>query len=262
MIYTIGRYFFFSLLFLINLSSNAAQLDFHYDNNTMNITLNFNKAFSIQEYNKKGKFYYIKLKTDEDLENISKEFWGYSLERVSVSNDGEYKIINFEFVDGSFKAELKRTGNSLYITFESIPVPLGVTNSAGSLYLRTFIGLAIILIFIFIIFWLIKLIYRGKMVSAIPGVGRTLGKVDLVPGKSLCFYELGAYIYIFAITSNNMNLIDKIKDEEVVNIIKGGFARRKDFSSYLRFFNRKNLNEDINITKTVLEEKIDKLRKK
>ncbi len=59
-----------------------------------------------------------------------------------------------------------------------------------------------------------------------------------------------------------MNLVDKITDPESVNIVKEGFAKRKDFSSYLRFFSKKTLNDDINITKTILEEKIDSLRKK
>jgi len=89
-----------------------------------------------------------------------------------------------------------------------------------------------------------------------------LGKIDITVGKSLYFYELGHYIYLLAISSNNITLIDKIEDSEVVTIIREGFAKRKDFSSYFRFFSRKSLNEDINITKTIIEEKLNSLRKK
>lgn len=259
--FTIGKAF---LLFFLLLSNNlfSANLNFTYDNNTMYIKINLTKEFSIQEYKKQGKIFSIKLKTDEPLDNISKEFWGYLIERVSTTSDGVNKLINFEFIDDTYEAELKRTGNVLYVTFKTKPAAPNVDISTGSLYLRAFVGLAIILIFIFIIFWLIKLIYRGKIVSVIPGIGRILGKVDLTPGKSLYFYELGDYIYIFAISNNNLNLIDKIEDIEVINIIKEGFAKRKDFSSYLRFFSKKTLNEDVNVTKTILEEKIDSLRKK
>lgn len=259
---SISKAFFLFFLLLLSNLLYSANLEFIYDNNTMNIRLNFAKEFSIQEYEKNGKIFSIKLKTNESLDNITKEFWGYSLERVHVAEDKIYKFINFEFVDDAYDAELKRTGNTLYVTFKSSPVSANIDRPVGGLYLRAFIGLLIILVFIFIVFWLIKLVYKGKVVSIIPGLGRTLGKIDITVGKSLYFYELGTSIYIFAITSNNMNLVDKIVDPETVNIVKEGFAKRKDFSSYLRFFNKKTLNDDVNITKTILEEKIDSLRKK
>jgi flagellar biogenesis protein FliO len=263
MTFTTGKLFFLLFLLLfINNSLYSAKIDFIYDNNTINIKLILIKEFSIQEYKKEGKIFYVKLKTNEPLDNITKEFWGYSIERISVTHDGKNYLINFEFIDDAYEAELKRSGNLLYVTFKTKPEPVNVGSTAGRLYFRAFIGLAIILIFILIVFWLIKLIYRGKIISVIPGVGRILGKIDLAPGRSLYFYELGIHIYILAVAGNNLNLIDKIENIEVINIIKEGFAKRKDFSSYLRFFGKKTLNEDINITKTILEEKIDTLRKK
>jgi flagellar biogenesis protein FliO len=262
MTFTSGKAFFLFFILLLSNSLYSASLEFSYDNNTINIRLNFSEEFSVQEYKKNGKIFSIKLKTKEPLDNITKEFWGYSIERVYVADDKIYKFINFEFVDDAYDAELKRTGNTLYVTFKFKTVPANIDRPIDGLYLRAFIGLLIILIFIFIVFWLVKLVYKGKVVSVIPGVGRVLGKIDISVGKSLYFYELGTCIYIFAITSNNMNLVDKITDPESVNIVKEGFAKRKDFSSYLRFFSKKTLNDDINITKTILEEKIDSLRKK
>lgn len=251
------------LLFLLLSSSlYSANLEFIYDNNTMNVKLLFTQEFSVHEPKKEGRIFSVRLKTNEALDNITKEFWGYPLERVFTTSEGMYKLINFEFIDDAYDAELKRTGNILYITFKSKSIPANIDRPVGGLYLRAFIGLFVVIIFLLILFWLFKIVTRGKVSSVIPGVGRMLGKIDITVGKSLYFYELGHYIYLLAISSNNITLIDKIEDSEVVTIIREGFAKRKDFSSYFRFFSRKSLNEDINITKTIIEEKLNSLRKK
>ena len=261
MAFTSGKIFIL-LFLLLSTSLYSANLEFVYDNNTMNVKLHFSQEFSIQKPKKEGKIFSIKLKTNEPLDNITREFWGYPLERVYTATDDMYKFVNFEFVDDSYDAELKRTGNILYITFKSKSTPTNIDRPLGGLYFRAFIGLLIVLIFLLILFWLVKLVARGKGVSVIPGVGRILGKIDIAVGKSLYFYELGRYIYLFAVSNNNINLADKIEDPEVVTVIKEGFAKKKNFSSYLRFFTRKSFKEDIDITKTILEEKLDSLRRK
>ncbi|MDR2104172.1 MAG: hypothetical protein LBP51_00280, partial [Deferribacteraceae bacterium] len=70
-------------------------------------------------------------------------------------------------------------------------------------------------------------------------------------------------IYILAATEQNINLIDKLIDPVEINLLKAGFAKRKNFSSYLNFFQKRaSLKDDVADSSAVLEEKLSKLRKK
>jgi len=87
------------LLFLLLSSSlYSANLEFIYDNNTMNVKLLFTQEFSVHEPKKEGRIFSVRLKTNEALDNITKEFWGYPLERVFTTSEGMYKLINLNLL--------------------------------------------------------------------------------------------------------------------------------------------------------------------
>ncbi|MDY6821322.1 MAG: hypothetical protein SVN78_06845 [Deferribacterota bacterium] len=264
-VYTIGRLSFIFLILSIICGTNfafSAQVDLNFDNKTLNFKIVFNKEFKIVDSYKDGNSFYVKLKTDEKLDALNKEFWGYSVERIVTEKKENFKIITFDLISKNFKANLKRTGNVLFVSFNVEASPAGIDLPSTNLYLRTFIGLIVILVFIFIILWLIKLIYRSRNAFQLTGIGNILGRVDLLPGKSLIFYELGKIIYIFSSAGNNLRFVDKITDEVTINLIKEGFSRRKDFSSYLRFSKKKNVSDDVEDTKSILKERLDSLRKR
>lgn len=250
------------IVYLSSISAQAATLDFHYDNKTINFNITFEKDFNIIEHLKYGNTYKIKVKTNEVIDNLSKEFWGYPIERVVVKHDNNFYVLFFEFVDEHFDAEIKRSGNTLFLNVTFTTTPVNFEFNTGGIYLRIFIGTLGILIFIFLIYGFIKIVFKSKTLSNIPGVGRVLGKIDLTYSKSLFFYELGMCIYIIGVTSDSIALVDKITDTTEINIIKGGFSRKREFSSYLRFFGKKAVKQDLDITKNILEEKIESLRKK
>ena len=74
-------------------------------------------------------------------------------------------------------------------------------------------------------YWLLKFFMKKNISSDIPGIGRLIGKVDIMPGKSLVFFELLNTIYLLSMTSENITLVDKIVDETVCDRIKEGFTR-------------------------------------
>jgi len=109
---------------------------------------------------------------------------------------------------------------------------------------------------------LIKVFIKKTYVSNIPGIGRFIGKVDLMPGKSIVFYEIKNVIYMFGLAGDNINLLDKIEDPDLIDAIKAGFSKKEDFSSYFRFFTNKDIKEEIEVSSTIIKDKVESLKKR
>ena len=257
-----GKVSLFLFFICLPVFLNSATLDLKEDNKTLVFNITFTDIYEILNEEKRGSFFIIKVKSNEQLD-ISKEFWGLPIERVTSKPENNYYIITFEFANAAFTPKMERKDNRLVISANMGDV-IAVSPESGTtnVYLRVFIGLVFIVIFILFISWLLKITMRYKITSTIPGVGRNLGRIDLIPGKTLFFYELGRYIYIIGVSGDSITLVDKVVNEDEINIIKGGFSKRREFSSYFRFFSKNNIKDDLEFSTTVIEEKLDSLRKK
>lgn len=203
-----------------------------------------------------GKEYLLKLNADV---KIDEELWGYDITSIRSFSDGSGSRVVFTFEGKPYKPEIIRENNFFVIKFVR---QNSQAYSSGNSFVRMFMGIVVIIIFILFCYFLLKIMMKKQLNSNIPGSGRLLGKVDIFPGKSLIFYELVESIYILSMTSDSLTVIDKIYDPITCDKIKEGFARKKDFSSYMRFFGKNIDSKDIGITNEILQEKVDRLRKK
>lgn len=190
---------------------------------------------------------------------INESMWGYPVNKIESKFDGKNSILTFYFENTPFKPEIKQENSKLHIIFYN---KTAAADNSTSPYLRMFLGIVVILILILIMYWLLKFFMKKNITSDIPGIGRLIGKVDIMPGKSIAFFELLNTIYLLSITSESITLIDKIEDETICDRIKEGFVRKKDFSSYLRFFGKEIDREELKITEDILKEKVEKLKRK
>ncbi|MGA1846855.1 hypothetical protein [Deferribacter abyssi] len=197
-------------------------------------------------------------------EQFKREFLGLPVSYVKGYYDtsGKY-YIEISYIKKVVEPSYSIKGNKMEI---KIPFKDGgsAENKTNSMspYIRIIVGLIIVLIMIVLSFIMLKFLYRKKLHQVVPGVGRVLGKMDLMPGISLLFVELGSILYILAYTNASVTIIDKLTDEEEISKIKKGFSKYHDFSSYLRFFGKRVTKEDMEITKTIVREKVESLRKK
>jgi len=76
---------------------------------------------------------------------------------------------------------------------------------------------------------------KKNYLSDIPGVGRSLGRIDVMPGKTIIFYEIKDIVYMFGVSGDNIHLIDRIDRPDMIDAIKAGFSKKENFSSYFRF---------------------------
>lgn len=190
---------------------------------------------------------------------IDEELWGYDIRRVQTLKDGKFSKVIFAFENKPYRPDIRSEKGFLTINF---PQKNNQISQTGNAYSRMFMGIAVLVVFILFCYFLLKIMMKKQLNSNIPGAGRLLGKVDIFPGKSLVFYDLAECIYIFSMTSDSLILVDKVYEDVVCDKIREGFTRKKDFSSYLRFFGKNIDDKDITITAEVLKEKVERLRKK
>ena len=190
---------------------------------------------------------------------IDEEVWGHDIYKIRSFSDGKGSKLIFTFDNKPYKPKIINDNNSLVLKFTGQNPQ---SYSTGSSFLRMFVGILVIIIFILFCYFILKIMMKKQLSSDIPGSGRLLGKVDIFPGKSLVFYELVDFVYILSMSSDTLTVVDKIYDPITCDKIKEGFARKKDFSSYMRFFGKSIDEKDIGITNEVLKEKVDRLRKK
>jgi flagellar biogenesis protein FliO len=189
---------------------------------------------------------------------------------VWLTSEGTRKQLTFRFEDKVFDPILTRQAKSISIDFAMpmasnlapAPVSAAPAPMTGA-YAGMFVALAIVVAIILLLYGVMKYFFKHNVVTDIPGIGRLLGKIDLEMKKSIVFYELGEVIYMIGITDGSITLMDKVTDPTAVNLIKAGFSRRKDFSSYMKFFRKKNeIGDDFKDSSALIEEKLSSLRKK
>jgi len=189
---------------------------------------------------------------------VNEDIWGYNITKITSQYDGKNTRLDFYFEKKGVKPEIRFENGEMEIEFMFSNQP----TKEKSIYLRMFLGILVILVLILVLYWFLKIILKRNISSDIPGIGRLLGKVDIMPGKTLAFYELLNTIYLLGVTTDNITLLDKIEDEIVCDRIREGFTRKKDFSSYLKFFGKEIDSSDIDMTQEIIKEKVEKLKRK
>jgi len=189
---------------------------------------------------------------------VNEDIWGYNITKITSQFDGKNTRLDFYFEKKGVKPEIRFENGEMEIEFMFSNQP----TKEKSIYLRMFLGILVILVLILVLYWFLKIILKRNISSDIPGIGRLLGKVDIMPGKTLAFYELLNTIYLLGVTTDNITLLDKIEDEIVCDRIREGFTRKKDFSSYLKFFGKEIDSSDIDMTQEIIKEKVEKLKRK
>lgn len=189
---------------------------------------------------------------------VNEDIWGYNITKITSQYDGKNTRLDFYFEKKGVKPEIRFENGEMEIEFMFSNQP----TKEKSIYLRMFLGILVILVLILVLYWFLKIILKRNISSNIPGIGRLLGKVDIMPGKTLAFYELLNTIYLLGVTTDNITLLDKIEDEIVCDRIREGFTRKKDFSSYLKFFGKEIDSSDIDMTQEIIKEKVEKLKRK
>jgi len=250
----------FSFVLLIASFSFAAEMKYETEPTSLKVVITFEKGYSNVNTITLKRSVVVSLDSSENV-SFNKELWDSHVKRFFAHSDGSRKKIIFEFSEKISNPEVITGDKQLAISF-SFPKPAQQPAAVNSkVYARMFWGLLIILIIILVLYWFVKKYFKQKVFSDIPGTGRLLGKVDLDIRKSLFFYEIAEIIYIIGITDSGMQLLDKITDDEHINLIKAGFSKKKDFSSYLGFFNKgSEFKEDLETSKKSLSEKVEKLK--
>lgn len=250
------------LILLTAVPAFAAGVVYDLDSNNLVVKVNFSKGYSNVNTLKLDKSYVISFETNEEVE-FEQSFWDMPLTNIYVTSDGSRKRMIAEFQGEIIVPEVISQEGLLKITFP-FPRPIAdepVVSQEG--YGRIIWGLLIVLALIMGVFGVIKIFYKKQILSDIPGSGRLLGRADLELRKSLYFYEVDQSIYIIGVTDSSMNLIDKINEEDEVSRIKASFAKKNDFGAYMNFFKKSpNIKDEVDISRTTINERLKSLRKR
>ncbi|MGA1861841.1 hypothetical protein OWM07_03040 [Deferribacter thermophilus] len=250
-----------NIVFVILISSRLFAFDYQIDDNSLNFQFKVNKDVKliskVVEENK------IIFKLDHEInEVINKEFLGIPVSSIKVYNDKGEGYLEIEFVENILDTNVNFQNGFLIGKVNFVKNVNQLKGGVTSPYLRIIISLAFIIVLILILYKIIAKIYRRKINDSIPGVGSVLGRLDIYPGVTLFFVDFENYLYVLSYTNNGVNLIDKIVDENEMVRLRTGFAKKKDFSSYLKFFGKNLTKDEVEVTKTIVKEKVESLRKR
>ncbi|WP_022850992.1 FliO/MopB family protein [Limisalsivibrio acetivorans] len=254
------------IVLYITIPAHSAEVKSELGDKHLYISIQFEKGYSNVRSIKLDNSYIISFDTAEDIE-YSEDFWDSPVDKAYIKSDGTRKKLIVDFERTLIEPDVLSNNGKLTVSFplEGVQTADGEGNqeiNAGS-YLRIVTGLIFVVIMILVIFWMFKSFMKRKVFSDIPGSGRLLGKADLEIRKSLYFYELGNALYIMGVTDMGINLVDKITDEEEIEVIKAGFSRKTEFSSYFNFFKKGGeLKADIDVSRNQIKEKLKSLRER
>ncbi len=220
-----------------NLGVKAEILEKKFDNNAINLTL-------------KGEF---------DLN--ADQLWNQHVNKITYTKGNGLTNLRIVFESKPLKYDVQPSPNGFFVVLE-FPEKAPEVTGGGSTFAKMIFSILIILIIIFVFYWLIKVFMKKTYVSDIPGIGRTLGKIDLMPGKSIIFYEIKDIVYMFGVSGDGISLLDKVTDADMIDAIKAGFSKKQDFSSYFRFFGDKAIKEEIEVSSTIIKDKVESLKKR
>lgn len=254
----------FLFLCAATVPAHAAAVSWDITETYAQFTVQFETGYTNPQVVKSETGYVITFETGEPVLFEKKEFFDLPLKDAYLVEDQYRKKLVFTFSGSIIEPKVTTAQNALSARFEFPKLKKEVEEvNSGVSYGRMIFGLGVIVAVIIMLFWALRKLSKRQVFTEIPGTGRLLGKVDLDIRKHLYFYELGECIYILGVTDSGMTLIDKICDEEEVMIIKAGFARKKDFSGYFSLFQKKeDIDKDLGVTRSVVEEKLQSLKKK
>jgi len=271
----IGAFFFITIIEL-----SAAEITYEIKPDRIDFLFTFDEGYSNLNIVKSSDSFVLNFETPESIVFKRQDFFDLPIESAYIISTDKVKrfIIKYtsEFIEPVVNNLDKQI--NLIIPFPPSYISAQSTEQAQleqgedikidplpttSAYFRMLFGLSIVLSIILIAYYLLRRYFKKQIFTDIPGTGRLLGKIDLDLRKSLYFYELGDIIYIIGVTDSNISLIDKITSVEELTKIRIGLKAKHDFKGYLTFFKRKdNIDQDINTSNTLVEEKLRSLREK
>ncbi|QAR32389.1 hypothetical protein EP073_02930 [Geovibrio thiophilus] len=250
------------LFFLCSFSANAAAVKSELTDNSLRISIQFEKGYSDVNIIKLDKSYIISFQTVEEAV-YSEEFWDSPASQAYIHSEGDRKKLIVDFETAAEEPKVETAEKGLDVTFSFAAAPAVPSATGPGAYVRMVTGLAVVVVIILVIYWLTRRMLSRRVLSELPGSGRLLGKVDLEIRKSLFFYELGDAVYIFGVTDMSVNLIEKVTDEAEVHKIKSGFARKGEFGSYLNFFSKgSDVKTDLDASRNIIREKLKSIKKR
>lgn len=251
--------FFVILFLLLAICSYAGNVTIDGDNKNISVGFNIGSKAEIIEKRYDNNVLQVSIKGEYDIN--ADQIWSQHINKIIYSKNNGITNIKIVLEDKPEKYDVAATDNGFaaYFSFkEKVPeAPTG-----GGTFAKMIFSILIILVIILFFYWLIKIFMKKTYMSDIPGIGRSLGKIDLMPGKSIIFYEIKNVVYMFGLSGDSISLLDKIEDENLIDAIKTGFSKKQDFSSYFRFFGDKAIKEEIEVSSTIIKDKVESLKKR
>ncbi|MCX8085093.1 MAG: hypothetical protein N3C60_09260 [Calditerrivibrio sp.] len=223
------------------------------------LKINIGQEVTIVEKKLENNKLALVLKGEHNID--ASQLWSQNINKIVSSKQNGNTRVDILFDKKPQQYDIVQTQNGVEISL-IFPVQNQEVTTGGSTFLKMLVSIVFILIIILVFYWLIKLFMKKTYVSDIPGVGRSLGKIDIMPGKSIFFYEIKDTVYMFGLSGDQISLLDKITEAEVIDAIKAGFSKKQDFSSYLRFFGQNAIKEEIEVSSTIIKDKVESLKKR
>ncbi|MEF3254795.1 MAG: hypothetical protein K6348_04420, partial [Deferribacterales bacterium] len=260
--FMIKRFLFIFLTVIFTLNLNAESVSLEDQNGKTILSLQLQQPTDIIEKKFENNRLIIKLKGEHDF--TTNQFFHKYINRVRSYKDSSNTILQIDFEKNPSHFDIKQNANGFVLEFE-FPKnePQTPPETGGNIFLKMIISILFIIVLILVLYWLIKLFMKKTFLNNIPGVGRALGKIDILPGKTVVFYEIKDKVYMFGVSGDNIRLLDKIEDNDTIDAIKAGFSQKADFSSYFRFFSgNTDIKEEIKTSSTIIQDKVESLKKK
>jgi hypothetical protein len=215
----------------------AADVKYDLDGEKLNISIDFQKGYSNVNTLKLDSSFVISFESNEPVE-FKQTFWDMPITSAFVSSDGSRKRLITEFSGEVSVPEILSQPKVLKISFPFPKMPKESPVVGKQAYAKMIWGLLIIVAIILFLFWLAKIFFKKQVFSDIPGAGRLLGKADI-------------------------DLRDKIEDEDSVTRIKSGFSKKTDFGNYMKFFKKHpTVKDEVEISRDTINERLKSLKKR
>ncbi|MGB9731224.1 MULTISPECIES: hypothetical protein [Calditerrivibrio] len=251
--------FFVILFLLLAICSYAGNVTIDGDNKNISVGFNLGVKTEIIEKRYDNNALQVAIKGEYDIN--ADQIWNQHINKIIYSKNNGITNIRIVLEDKPEKYDVASTDNG-FVAYFNFKEKVSEPPTGGGTFAKMIFSILIILAIILIFYWLIKMFMKKTYMSDIPGIGRSLGKIDLMPGRSIIFYEIKNIVYMFGLSGDSIALLDKIEDENVIDAIKTGFSKKQDFSSYFRFFGDKAIKEEIEVSSTIIKDKVESLKKR
>ncbi|MCA1928137.1 MAG: hypothetical protein LDL09_06910 [Calditerrivibrio sp.] len=256
----IKKILFFALFSIISIHVFASNLFIEESNGKTILSFELGNQVEITEKKLDKNSLFIKLKGEYEIS--FDQFWNKNVNRVKSSKENGSTRLFIDFEKSPSKYDIVQTVKGFELRLE-FPEKVGTeTMETGNIFIRMLVSIFFIVVLILVFYWLIKVFMKKNYLGDIPGAGRPLGKVDLMPGKTIIFYEIKDTVYMFGVSGENISVLDKIEDSNVIDAIKAGFSKKEDFSSYFRFFGGGSIKDELKTSSTIIQDKVESLKKK